>query len=284
MGERIMEKVIIFGAGVQGRKILNEVREKYEVVLLIDNDPKKNDTYIEGIRILNLSKQVLDEIDYDAIIIGTLSGYKAIMRQLMDMGVPSMKINTSWVELPTLAREKFVETLGVFLGDKGITGNVAEGGVFQGEFSAVMNKVFADRKLYLFDTFEGFDERDIDKEHNFSSAKQGDYAITSENMVMQKMAYPENVIIKKGYFPDSANGIDDKFCFVNLDFDLYNPTSSGLEWFERKMVSGGVILVHDYFSTQFRGVKEAVDDYIRTREHLKLIPIGDTISIAIVGF
>lgn len=279
-----MEKVIIFGAGVQGRKILNEIRGEYEVVLLIDNNPKKNDTYIEGIRVLNLSKKVLDETEYDAIIIGTLSGYKAIMRQLMDYGVPSMKINTSWVELPTLAREKFVETLGVFLGDKGITGNVAEGGVFQGEFSAVMNKVFADRKLYLFDTFKGFDERDIDKEHNFSSAKQGDYAITSENMVMQKMAYPENVIIKKGYFPDSANGIDDKFCFVNLDFDLYNPTSSGLEWFERKMVSGGVILVHDYFSTQFRGVKEAVDDYIRTREHLKLIPIGDTISIAIVGF
>ncbi len=41
-----MEKVIIFGAGVQGKKILNEVKEKYEVVLIIDNDPQKNNIYI----------------------------------------------------------------------------------------------------------------------------------------------------------------------------------------------------------------------------------------------
>lgn len=41
-----MEKVIIFGAGVQGKKILKEVKEKYEVVLIIDNDPQKNNIYI----------------------------------------------------------------------------------------------------------------------------------------------------------------------------------------------------------------------------------------------
>lgn len=234
-----MEKVIIFGAGVQGRKILKEIVGKYEVVLMIDNDPKKNNTYIENVLVMNLSKEILDRTYFDAIIIGTLSGYKAIMRQLMDLGVPSTKIITSWVELPTMAREKFVESLGILFRNGKMMGNVAEGGVFQGEFSAVINKVFPDRKLYLFDTFEGFDERDINKESSYSSSKSGDYAITSEEMVMKKLLHPENIIIRKGYFPDTAIGIDDTFCFVNLDFDLYNPTKNGLEWFESKMVRGG---------------------------------------------
>lgn len=279
-----MEKVIIFGAGVQGKKILKEVKEKYEVVLIIDNDPQKNNIYIENILVKNLSKDILDETDFDAIIIGTLSGYKAIMRQLIKLGVPSTKIVTSWVELPTMAREKFVESLGILFENNNILGSVAEGGVFQGEFAAIINKVFPDKKLYLFDTFEGFDERDIDKESNYSYAKSGDYSITSEEMVIKKMLFPEKVIIKKGYFPNTTNGIEDLFCFVNLDFDLYNPTKRGLEWFSNRMVSGGIILVHDYFSSQYLGVKQAVDNFVEGRKDVRIIPIGDTISIAIIGF
>lgn len=42
-----------------------------------------------------------------------------------------------------------------------IKGNVAELGVFRGDFAKFINLSFPDRKLYLFDTFEGFDEKDI---------------------------------------------------------------------------------------------------------------------------
>lgn len=42
-----------------------------------------------------------------------------------------------------------------------IEGSVAEAGVYQGNFSAVINKCFPTRKLYLFDTFEGFDSKEI---------------------------------------------------------------------------------------------------------------------------
>ena len=38
-----------------------------------------------------------------------------------------------------------------------IQGSVAEVGVFQGEFAQYINVAFPDNKLYLFDTFEGFD-------------------------------------------------------------------------------------------------------------------------------
>ena len=44
-----------------------------------------------------------------------------------------------------------------------------------------MNRLFPERKLYLFDTFEGFDQRDIDVEldHGFSRAQAGGFNDTS---------------------------------------------------------------------------------------------------------
>jgi O-methyltransferase len=42
-----------------------------------------------------------------------------------------------------------------------VKGNVAELGVFRGDFAKHINVAFPDRKLYLFDTFDGFNEKDI---------------------------------------------------------------------------------------------------------------------------
>jgi hypothetical protein len=93
---------------------------------------------------------------------------------------------------------------------------------------------------------------------------------------------PNNAIIRKGYFPETTQGIDENFCFVNLDFDLYQPTLSGLEFFYPHMVEGGVILVHDYFSGACRGVKEAVQEFERkVKGKLNIFPIGDGLSVGI---
>ncbi|URW87318.1 TylF/MycF family methyltransferase [Blautia wexlerae] len=58
-----------------------------------------------------------------------------------------------------------------------IPGNVAELGVFRGEFSSLISAAFPDRKIHLFDTFEGFSEKDITIEAsgNLSRAKTGDF-------------------------------------------------------------------------------------------------------------
>ena len=50
------------------------------------------------------------------------------------------------------------------------------------------------------------------------------------------------------------------------------------------MVKGGVILVHDYFTTDFKGVKEAVDQFIMENTTINLAPIGDGMSIMLTGF
>lgn len=71
---------------------------------------------------------------------------------------------------------------------------------------------------------------------------------------------------KKGYFPQTAEGITDTFCFVNLDMDLYKPTLAGLNFFWEKMETG-IILVHDYFSEVYEGVKSAVESFVKENQY-----------------
>jgi hypothetical protein len=56
---------------------------------------------------------------------------------------------------------------------------------------------------------------------------------------------------------------------------------AGLEYFYPRMVNGGILLVHDYFSEGYKGVKEAVKEFSHKKRRIKLFPIGDGISIGI---
>ena len=144
----------------------------------------------------------------------------------------------------------------------GIEGSAAELGVYQGDFAKLINHYFPDRKLYLFDTFEGFDEKDAeaDRAGQYSGA-DFDFSETSEELVLGKMEHKENCIIRKGWFPATAEGIDDRFCFVSLDADLYQPILAGLEFFYPRLVRWGVIMVHDFNNEGYSGVRQAVREF-----------------------
>lgn len=144
-----------------------------------------------------------------------------------------------------------------------IEGSAAELGVWKGDFAMMINHYLPDKKLYLFDTFEGFDERDaeVDRAEKFSTASY-DFSQTSEELVLSRMEHPENCIIRKGWFPDTAEGVDDKFCFVSLDTDLYQPILAGLKFFYPRLVKGGAIMIHDFNNKKdYPGVRQAVRDF-----------------------
>ena len=163
-----------------------------------------------------------------------------------------------------------------------IEGQVAEVGVYRGDFASKVNFLFPDRKLYLFDTFEGFPENHakIDVEKGFSSASQ-DWSNTSVELVLQRMPYPSNVIIKKGIFPESAADVNDKFCFVSLDVDLYLPIKEGLKFFYPLLSPGGVIMVHDFNNYGYKGVRNAVLEFCRDNQ-VAYIPIPDAYGSVII--
>jgi O-methyltransferase len=163
-----------------------------------------------------------------------------------------------------------------------VKGNVAELGVYKGEFAKRLNQLFPDRKLYLFDTFEGFDEKDIltEKQRSFSSGDQ-DFSDTSIKLVLSKMKYQNNCIVKKGYFPASADGIEDTFCFVSLDADLYEPILSGLRFFYPKLENKGYIFVHDFNNDLYKGARKAIIEFCNEND-IGYLPIPDTCGTAII--
>jgi len=277
-------KVFIFGSGATAKGILNKIKDKYSILGFLDNNEARWGKQIEGYTVY--SPEAITQNEYDMIIIASYPGLNPIRDQLTAMGVEYGKINPDYVETTEKSRIIFLERLGDLFLSKDIQGCVAECGVFQGEFAKEINRVFPTKKLYLFDTFTGFDVRDveIEQDNQYSESGEGHLNITSEDIVISKLPHPNMCIIRKGYFPETAEGIDKEFCFVNLDFDLYNPTLAGLEYFYPRMVKGGIILVHDYFAEGYRGVKEAVHDFEKKRLlQLNMLPIGDGLSVCIIN-
>lgn len=278
----MLQKVVIFGASDTGKRIYEDIKSEVEVLGFVDQDQKKWGGVID--HILIESPEVLINKEFDLIYIGVLTYYNEVLQLLKDMGIPAEKIVGRYVEIPTYARIECLKNIKEILDIEGILdGNVAELGVFRGDFAREINKVFSSKKLYLFDTFEGFCEQDAEKEYRAGYSqinRKGYFSNTSEDIVMSKMLYPEQVEIRKGFFPQTAEDLEDCFCFVNLDADLYAPTLAGLEYFYPRMVDGGIILIHDYFSKAFAGAREAVREFT-IQEKCKAIPIGDTLSVAI---
>ncbi|MBE5863054.1 MAG: methyltransferase [Lachnospiraceae bacterium] len=166
---------------------------------------------------------------------------------------------------------------------------VAEAGVFKGDFAWIINEKFPECEMFLYDTFEGFEKKDILDEFNHSFTEEGklkrlnghfgNLAGSPEKRieaVMSKLKYKDTCHLRKGYFPDSANDEKEKrWIFVSLDMDLYQPMKAGLFYFWPNIVDGGFIFVHDYNNKDFWGIKEAVSELEKEFGRIYRIPISD---------
>ncbi|MDR0884033.1 MAG: hypothetical protein LBN05_05465 [Oscillospiraceae bacterium] len=272
---------LVFGAGSGALSLLPMMQAQYDLRAILDNDPQKWGSEIQGIPVC--APQTLLEIEHDKILIASGHGVSEIVAQLLALGVPYAHIDADLVYAAQKPRVLFLEKLAALMIEEGTQGAVAEAGVFRGEFAREINRVFPAKTLYLFDTFAGFDARDvsIDRAHAYSQREGAQFRETSEEVVLSRMPHPEKCVLRRGYFPDTTQGLEAQYCFVSLDMDLYQPTRAGLEYFLPRMEKNGVILLHDYFSDEYIGVKQAVQDYEKEHGQLRLFPIGDLWSIGI---
>ena len=178
-----------------------------------------------------------------------------------------------------------IRRLSCRLSDMGVAGSIAELGCHKGDTSWQLNALMPERKLYLFDTFSGFDERDVQKELELgcSKAQTGDQKYENVNKLLSRMVNPEQVVLKKGWFPETASVAEnEKFAFVYLDACLYQPTLSGLEFFFPRMSPGGMILLPRYEDDEFNGIFQAVTDFEKTYGHLLMLPLGDLLGTMVI--
>ncbi|PID02607.1 hypothetical protein CSV67_08200 [Sporosarcina sp. P2] len=170
-----------------------------------------------------------------------------------------------------------VELLSKEILERDIPGEIAELGVYRGDFSKLISKLFPYKKFYLFDTFEGFSEKDVylEGKRKLSIAKTGHLDDTSIDIVINKVTNKERIVVKKGYFPDTTEGLkNERFSFVSIDVDLYKPTYEGLCYFYERLSKGGYIIVHDYNFDFYSGVKVAVREFAE-KYNVSYVPVSD---------
>lgn len=206
---------------------------------------------------------------------------KAIMPFLLKnvwyVNMSDRKSNDAIFSTVDIVRNMQIEKIINEIKYNGVNGSIAELGVYKGNLSKIISECFktTDKKYYLFDTFEGFDDRDkIVEYRNKYSKSNEDFSDTSVDKVLKKINY-KNAVIKKGYFPETIDEEieKDRFCFVSIDVDLAKPTEDGLNYFWPKLENGGYIIVHDYDNKEYKGVKAVTDKFIEKegiKFHLEL--------------
>ncbi|RIK66352.1 hypothetical protein DCC62_25310 [candidate division KSB1 bacterium] len=148
--------------------------------------------------------------------------------------------------------------------------------VKRGELSRLLHTLAPERDLYLFDTFAGFPESDLERQ-------DARFRDTSIDLVKRALGDLKHVVFKPGYFPETAQGLEnEKFAFVMLDLDLYKPTVAGMEFFYPRLVSGGYLFAHDYNSPESRrAVSRAVNEYMKDKPE-KIVELPDKWGSALI--
>jgi len=183
--------------------------------------------------------------------------------QLADSGLPERDLSNDYVRLATL--ELLCRRLRI------VPGAAAELGVYRGFFARCVNQLLPDRKLYLFDSFEGFSA-----DAGASDAFQAAHRNTAMDKVLAIMPCPESVIVKPGFFPDSLDGLEARFCLVSLDVDFYQATLEGLRYFWPRLETGGYLMLHDWGSPKLPGVAKALADFeAEMGQRIPAVPLCD---------
>lgn len=168
--------------------------------------------------------------------------------QLSGSVLPERDLSNDYVRLATL--ELLCRRL------EGVPGVAAELGVYRGFFARCVNLLLPQRKLYLFDSFEGF-APEAGAAESFHAA----HANTAAEKVLAILPHPEQAIVKAGFFPVSLDGLEETFCLVSLDVDFYQTTLDGLRYFWPRMSPGGYLMLHDWGSPSLPGVSQALKQF-----------------------
>jgi predicted O-methyltransferase YrrM len=152
---------------------------------------------------------------------------------------------------------------------KGLSGEMAEIGVYKGGSTMMIGLSDPDRGLYACDSFEGLPETSKEDIVQNGGHSKGDFADTSLEGVRQLIGYDNNTLLIKGFFPDKV--IHEhmeilSYSFVHIDVDLYQPTLDSLNFFWDRMVKDGIIVSDDYQWRNTPGVKTAFDEFFKDKD------------------
>ena len=156
-----------------------------------------------------------------------------------------------------------------------VPGDICEFGIAEGATSALLaNEIRAtDRRLWLFDSFEGLspptaEDELIDDIFQLGSmaayAGKMNYPVEAVRKRLAAVDFPlSRVEIVPGFIEKSIKGprLPERVALAYVDFDFYEPILVALRFLRQVMPRGGRIVVDDYgfFSA---GAQRAVDEFV----------------------
>ena len=282
-----MKTAVILGAGMMGQAVRNLLNlNSMELVAVGDNNEKKWDENAE-VPVLPVEEAL--RAAPDLVLVCVLDDERAgqLSAQARCAGYSGPLMTLADVYQLFDVRGATFRRMADRIEARNVPGAMAELGTYRGDFAWQMNERFPDRRLYLFDTFGGFDRRDVEAEKRVSACSEWkrDFSATSAADVLARMPYERSVVIRQGYFPETTDGLEDeRYALVSLDVDLYAPTLAGLTYFVPRMSPGGAVFLHDYNSLQFDGVRLALRAYEAAHGPLTLLPLSDLHGTAVLLF
>jgi O-methyltransferase len=154
-----------------------------------------------------------------------------------------------------------------------VDGDFVDVGCNEGQSSVLLRKVInsfhCDRKLHVYDSFEGLPST---SREDGTSYKEGDLSTTQEVLENNfRLHGLEPPIIHKGWFENTLPvSLPESICFAHLDGDLYGSILASLKFVYPRLSTGGICLIDDYCDTKINpdgwnylpGVKKACDEFL----------------------
>lgn len=287
-------KFAIYPYGSDGKLVTSILKEKYNInpAYIFDNylsGKEKNIFPISAIQKLDMenviillsstNESVYSDLRYELMNYVKINQFIDVFSDSMFFDPEVLFDKPKYVTNPRFAA---LESTAKEIYKNNIEGSTAECGVYKGYFSNMISRFFPDRKLYLFDTFEGFDSRDIAVERESHYSDEGPQwesflNDSSVEIALNNIGYRYNAIVRKGWFPETTVDLEDEqFAFVSLDTDVYNPIYAGLDFFYPRMSPGGVIFIHDFRIWDNKGVPTAVMNYCK-KNKVSYVTIPDEV-------
>lgn len=186
----------------------------------------------------------------------------------------SMKLSKFLNELMLTQMQDFGRAMHTFhyaLMAQDLEGDMVEFGCFQGHTARILACMLQNKKMYVYDSFEGSPINDENKVAGLCATSVESFIETFENESLQLP------IIKEGFFEHlTADDLPEKICFAHLDANLYISTIHPLEMIYDRMTKGGIIIIDDCPDERCPGVQKACDEFFadkpETPRVLKGIP------------
>lgn len=145
---------------------------------------------------------------------------------------------------------------------KEVPGSTAECGVFQGSSSWLICSAgaTAGRTHHLFDSFEGLSSPEPEDGRYWSAGSLA----AGEALVAEKLAkFSPMLVFHRGWIPDRFHEVrTERFAFVHVDVDLWQPTLDSVEFFYPRLSEGGILLCDDYGCSTCPGATAAINRFL----------------------